>query len=170
MQLQLQLDVVAEETVHALFHAGEQVVELQHAVVQHLPAAEGEELAGERRSPLADLLDLRRCLRAGSSPPIELMASSVWKEMAVSRLLKTWAMPPARRPMASMLCDWAGCSSLCRISRCVSASRGVLRGLLGGEVVDSTDETRVGVGVAHEVLSLGPIRTGRGPAWNTSGR
>src|SRR6476659_4245408 len=51
--------------------------------------------------------------------------------MAVSRLLKTWAMPPASLPMASMLCAWTGSSSLWRISRRVSASRGALRASSG---------------------------------------
>ena len=46
----------------------------------------------------------RRFLRAGSSPGSRRSASSVSQAMAVSRLLKTWAMPPASRPMASMLC------------------------------------------------------------------
>src|SRR5215203_2578448 len=43
--------------------------------------------------------------------------------MAVRRLLKTWAMPPASLPMASMFWARAGSSSLGRSSRRVSASR-----------------------------------------------
>ncbi len=40
--------------------------------------------------------------------------------IAVSRLLKSCAMPPASRPTASIFCEWRSCSS--RTSRFVSAS------------------------------------------------
>ena len=33
--------------------------------------------------------------------------------MTVSRLLKSWAIPPASRPIASIFCDWRSCSSTC---------------------------------------------------------
>src|SRR5882672_3429825 len=36
--------------------------------------------------------------------------------MAVSRLLKSWAMPPASRPIASIFCDCRSCSSVCALS------------------------------------------------------
>ena len=31
--------------------------------------------------------------------------------ITMSRLLKSWAMPPASRPTASIFCDWRSCSS-----------------------------------------------------------
>ena len=34
--------------------------------------------------------------------------------MTDKRLLKSWATPPARLPMASIFCDWRSCSSLRR--------------------------------------------------------
>ena len=36
--------------------------------------------------------------------------------MTMSRLLKSWAMPPASRPTASIFCDWRSCSSSRRLS------------------------------------------------------
>ena len=49
--------------------------------------------------------------RRGS--PEGMLLSSSWVEprMAVSRLLKSWAMPPASCPTASIFCDWRSCSS-----------------------------------------------------------
>ena len=49
--------------------------------------------------------------RRGSSS-----SSSSWRMpanpvMAVRVLLKSWATPPANRPMASIFCDWRSCSS-----------------------------------------------------------
>ena len=62
VELQPELDLVAEEAADALLHPGQQVVELQDLGVEHLAAAEGEELAGEGGAPLADLLDLPQVL------------------------------------------------------------------------------------------------------------
>ena len=60
-----QLDLVAEEPPDAVFHPRQQVVELHDLGMEHLPAAEGQELAGECGAPLAHLLDLPQVL-AGS--------------------------------------------------------------------------------------------------------
>ena len=43
-------------------------------------------------------------------------SSSAKPEIAVSMLLKSWAMPPASRPTASIFCDSRSCSSRCRRS------------------------------------------------------
>ena len=36
--------------------------------------------------------------------------------MMVSRLLKSWAMPPVSWPIACIFCDWRNCSSMARRS------------------------------------------------------
>src|SRR5258708_1495562 len=38
--------------------------------------------------------------------------SSLYPLMTVSRLLKSWATPPASRPTASIFCNWRNCSSI----------------------------------------------------------
>ena len=43
-------------------------------------------------------------------------AKSVCPMMAVSRLLKSWATPPARMPTASIFCECRSCSSSMRLS------------------------------------------------------
>ena len=45
--------------------------------------------------------------------------------MAVSMLLKSWAMPPARCPMASIFWAWRSCSSLS-----LSAASALLRSVM----------------------------------------
>src|SRR5881409_2592462 len=54
--------------------------------------------------------------------PAGVLCNSSWVEprMAVSRLLKSCAMPPASCPTASIFCDWRSCSSSCR---CALTSR-----------------------------------------------
>ena len=55
------------------------------------------------------------------SPSGDSRSSAAWPLMMVSRLLKSWAMPPASLPMASIFCD-------CRRSASVRASsRSALR-------------------------------------------
>ena len=55
--------------------------------------------------------------RRGSSGGRPRRSSSPWPMMTISRLLKSCAMPPARRPTASIFCDWRSCSSSpCRSS------------------------------------------------------
>jgi hypothetical protein len=50
--------------------------------------------------------------------------------MTVIKLLKSWAIPPASRPTASIFCAWRSCSSLCR-----SASSARLRSVTSSTAV-----------------------------------
>ena len=62
-------DVVADDPAHHRLHAGDDLVQVEHARVQHLAAAEREQLAGERRRLLGrvgDLADLVAVLRVGA--------------------------------------------------------------------------------------------------------
>ena len=59
--------------------------------------------------------------RRGSSASRPRRSSSPCPMMTMSRLLKSWAMPPASRPTASIFWDWRSCSSSRR--RSSSASR-----------------------------------------------
>ena len=62
IELHPQLDVVPQDAPQLVVQVGQQRVELQQLRLQHLPAAERQELAGEGRSPLADPLDLPQVL------------------------------------------------------------------------------------------------------------
>ena len=44
--------------------------------------------------------------------------------MAISRLLKSCAMPPVSCPMASIFCDWSSASRACSRAFCVSLALG----------------------------------------------
>ena len=57
---------------------------------------------------------------AGSSP-ICPSRNSEYPEITISRLLKSWAMPPARRPTASIFWAWRSCCSRARRSVTSSA-------------------------------------------------
>ena len=77
-----------------------QVVEIQHPGREDLAAAHGEELPGQRRGPVGGALDLPQILTAERREPASSCSSDTWPRMPVSRLLKSWAMPPASWPMA----------------------------------------------------------------------
>ena len=82
---------------------------------EHLLAAEGQELAGERGRALARPARSRRsvvALRIASGGPSRERARRS-RGSPSSRLLKSCATPPASRPIASIFCDWRSCSSSC---------------------------------------------------------
>jgi len=56
-------------------------------------------------------------LRAGFRSSVLSRSSSLYPVITESRLLKSWATPPASLPTASIFMDWRSCSSLrCRAS------------------------------------------------------
>ena len=64
------------------------------------------------RGPVARLPDLLHApCAAPDFSPSWLCRSSLYPLITVSRLLKSWATPPASRPTASIFCDWRSCSS-----------------------------------------------------------
>ena len=81
-----------------------------------LPAAEGEELAGEgrrRARPPSRISSTSLAHRVAGASSLE-QELAVADDRRVSRLLKSWAMPPASRPTASIFWAWRSCSSLRR--------------------------------------------------------
>ena len=122
-------------------------VEVDEPRLQHLLAAEREQLARQRRGRAcaapADLL--RRRSRRGSAVRGLAAAARRSPGSTVSRLLKSWAMPPASRPTASIFCAWRSCASR-------SSARSRPGGRPGG--------TAAAVGVLHrrgiEVHPIGP--------------
>ena len=132
--------------------------------LQHLLAAEGEELAGQGRRALAGLLDLFDvAARRSSSVACRSQSSSHWKAMAASRLLKEWAMPPASRPTASMRCEWRSRSSL--------VAQRLLGGLGAGDVADGPAQPRRPVLARRgRARRSARRRTARGPRGLTSPR
>ena len=79
---------------------------------EHRLAAEQQQLPGQLRRPLAGVADgdqigVAALVRRRRRPA----ASLTQLLMTVSRLLKSWAMPPASCPMACIFCDWRSCSS-----------------------------------------------------------
>ena len=102
-------DVVADDPAQHRLHVGDDLVEVEHARVQHLPAAEGQQLARERRRPGA----AARAISASSSRAVARRAGSRRsRAITVSRLLKSCATPPASRPIASIFSASASrCSS-----------------------------------------------------------
>ena len=66
--------------------------------------------------------------RRGSWACNRLRTRSLYPLMAVSRLLKSCAMPPASCPMASSFCDCRSCSSrvLCSVISCLMAMKLVI--------------------------------------------
>ena len=80
-------------------------VQVEHPRLEHLLAAEGQELLGERRGPLAGLLDLLEVVPWLRVLGVERSQQELAvAQMTVSRLLKSWATPPASRPTASIFC------------------------------------------------------------------
>src|SRR5208282_5295255 len=67
---------------------GHNLIQVEHLGSEHLFAAEGQQLPGQRSGAL------RR----------------------IGNFLRRPAMPPANRPMASIFCAWRSCSSSVRVS------------------------------------------------------
>ena len=109
----VQLDVLAQQAAQQHLELADQLAEVEDLALHGLLAREGQQLAdqvgGARRRSRGSRSGPRRTDRprggAGSS-------SSSCMAMAVSRLLKSWATPPASWPMACIL-RWASCSSIC---------------------------------------------------------
>ena len=59
------VDVFADHTREHFDHAGHNVIEIQHFGLEHLLAAEGEQLASERCGPLRGALDLLEIVTRG---------------------------------------------------------------------------------------------------------
>ena len=88
------------------------------AGLQDLLAAEGQQLAGQRRRALAGLLRSRSSdPRAGiAGRPVVRAGIRCSRRSTVSRLLKSCATPPASRPTASIFCAWRNWASSCLCS------------------------------------------------------
>ena len=59
------LDVFADETPQHLFQIGHHPVEVEHLRLRHLPAAEGQQLLGQRRGPFGGFEDIFAILIEG---------------------------------------------------------------------------------------------------------
>jgi len=120
-----ELDVLAEQAPQHPVHVRDHGIDVEHLGSEHLPAAERQQLPRELRGPKPRVPDFLGVLAPRS--PGGVLCSSSWVEprMAVSRLLKSWAMPPASCPTASIFCDWRSCSSSwrCALTSRASTSR-----------------------------------------------
>ena len=79
-------------------------VDVHHLRLSCVAAAEGEQLLGEpapRSTRLHGVVDQARATLLRGTPEESRLPST-----AVSRLLKSWAMPPVSRPIASIFCAW----------------------------------------------------------------
>ena len=82
---------------------------------EDLLAAEGQELARQGGGPVRRAVGSPpRRARVSGPPGCSRAAARCSRVMTVRRLLKSWAMPPASRPTASIFCDWRSCSSSAR--------------------------------------------------------
>jgi hypothetical protein len=86
-------------------------------------AAEGQQLAHQAIGVTHGLLRLLQGLLAGVAVVQVSAASRTQPVMAASELLKSWAMPPVRRPSASVFWLWA--SWACRLPAFVTPHAGI---------------------------------------------
>ena len=107
------LDVGREQAAQRAEQVLHHAPEVEHLVGERSVAAEGEQLADHLRAAAGGGLQLAEVARAGPRAPagsapaiISLLASTT-----VSRLLRSWAMPPVSWPTASIFCAWRSCSS-----------------------------------------------------------
>ena len=90
--------------------------EFMHAVAEPLPVQVFLEMLG---MPVAKLTEYRALVRAhleAQASPSAAGAIERLQSIAVRRLLKSWATPPASRPTASSFCAWRSCASSSRRS------------------------------------------------------
>ena len=107
----------AEQPRQHLLHVADDGADLQRLRLEHLLAAESEELARETRGAIARGKNVLERLARGSPGGTSSSMKLALPPIVVSRLLKSCAMPPASRPSASILC--ACCTSSPSRRRCV---------------------------------------------------
>ena len=81
-------------------------IQIQHARLQHLHAAESQQLPRQRGRAVRGFAHLRDARCAALSVPNFISSRSLCPFITVSRLLKSCATPPASRPTASIFCAW----------------------------------------------------------------
>ena len=105
IEIEPERDVLADDPAQQAAISVHDVLRFTQPGLQDLLAAEREELAGQRRGAVRRAADLGHVQpargRASSSPA---SSSSALPRIAVSRLLKSWAIPPASCPTASIFC------------------------------------------------------------------
>ena len=137
-------------------------VQVERLGLQHLPTAEREQLARERRRArrrLADLEDVVAPSRRSAS--VASSSSSTLQLIAVSRLLKSCAMPPASCPTASIFCawrSWAASSARSETSLTVPTQRTGLPDLVADHPA-ALEHRRVAAIAAPEAVLHLPLRT-----------
>src|SRR6185437_6719346 len=97
-----------------LAHIRHQDIQIEDGGFQRLPATEGQHLTRERGGAVGcttDLLAASQQRVRGLKPFDHQIAVTL---INVNRLLKSCATPPARRPKASIFCDWRSSSSSLR--------------------------------------------------------
>ena len=88
-------------------HVADDGVDVDHLEFEELFAAERQQLAGEGGGAVGGLLDGLYLDGAWRLPFSNCSSkTSVYPLITISRLLKSWATPPARRPTASIFCAW----------------------------------------------------------------
>ena len=110
---QFEVDVLADQSRQQPLHVREDVVQVDDLRTDDLLAARRRAAAasGWRRESAA-LSTLIRYSYSGSIGCMSIKASDMLPLMAVSRLLKSCATPPASRPIDSIFCDWMNCASI----------------------------------------------------------
>ena len=133
--LHLEPRAAAERAREQALHVAHHVVQVDLRRCAHLLAAEGEQLAGERRATLHRLADVAHVLaQLALRRQLGSRASAAAPSTTLSRLLKSWATPPASRPTASIFCAWRSCASTLALAS--------PQALLVGDVVDDDDARR----------------------------
>ena len=112
-QIEHQHDPRRHQTAEHRMDRAQRVIEVQHPRLQHLPAAECEQLLRERGGAIRPPSSARRAGRGRRRLATHWRSSvrSAHPMMTVSRLLKSCAMPPASCPTASSRWAWRSCSS-----------------------------------------------------------
>ena len=114
--VELELDILAEQPAQQNGQFGQHVAERERLRPQGLLARESEQLAHQARGPVGVLLDVHDVLEGRVGRPMVHQRKSEKPMIAVSMLLKSWAMPPASWPTACIFWPWAICISSARCS------------------------------------------------------
>ena len=114
--LGLQHDALADDEAKQLLQLPHQLARVHHLHPGRLRAPEVEQLLDQAGGPLAGAQDLLQIVPGGSPAGSRCWQTQAKPWMAPSRLLKSWAIPPDRRPMASILSASISCFSSRRAS------------------------------------------------------
>ena len=99
------IDILPDQAPENSVHVDQGFAQIDRFRLKDLFSAECQKLGRQRVCFLSGLCNLFQVPPLESVGPQSSSRSSVYPRITVSKLLKSWAIPPANTPIASIFCD-----------------------------------------------------------------